>query len=98
MRWFVVPLTCVALAGCGTDTPNNSTAAASSTRQSDRDAAQAGRVFNPDVFACLEQVATDEELAALAKEDVAAQALLAEILRREAMDRCMRENNVTVYL
>ncbi|MBT8409480.1 MAG: hypothetical protein KJN93_07635 [Alphaproteobacteria bacterium] len=87
----------VALAACGTDTPSSQTAGEAADRAAARDAAQAGRIDNPEALACVRANASDEEWAVISRQDAAAETALQTVLNRESTVRCFIENNVVVY-
>lgn len=88
----------VALAACGTDTPSSQSAAEAADSAAARDAAQAGRIDNPEALACVRANATDGEWAIIAGQDANAETMLQTVLNREGTVRCFNENNVVVYI
>jgi hypothetical protein len=96
-RMFLSGLT-LALAACGTDIPNDSTAAVARQNSEARDAAQEGRILNPEALACVKANATDAEWAVIASETGDAPNVLADVLNREGTLRCFSVNNVVIYI
>ena len=92
-------LALIVLVGCGGgDVPSDSTALAARENLASRDAAQEGRVLNPEALACLKNNATEEEWRVLGAETEASAAVLQQLLGREGTARCFAENNVVIYL
>lgn len=93
-------LMCFALlfvSACG-DTPSARSAAISAENAAAREAAQAGRIDNPEALACVRANASEDEWAIIAAQDSAAEAMLQTVLDREGTVRCFQQNNVVVYI
>ena len=86
------------LASCASNTVSSETAALSAENAAAREAAQAGRIENPEALACLRASASDAEWAIIAGQDSNAEAELQTVMNREDTIRCFNENQVVVYL
>lgn len=92
-------LACLAAtAACGSDVAGDDTAAVARQNAAVRDAAQAGRVLNPEAMACIRASATPEEWAVIDAEGAGAPETLAMVLNRESTARCFSINQVVVYI
>lgn len=98
MRVAVVLSCLVALGACGGDVASDKTAAVARENAAQRDAAQEARIPNPGALACIKASSTEEEWVIIASETGDAPLILAEVLEREATDRCFRENNVVITI
>ncbi len=95
----LVPVLSLVLTACSAgDAPSSQSAADASANVAARDAAQEGRVLNPDGVACIRANATLEEWAIIVGQDANGEAMLQTVLDREETARCFRQNRVTVYL
>ena len=98
MRPMVGISVMLVLSACGSDTVSSNTAKASAANASAREAAQAGRINNPEALACVQANASDGEWAIISAQDSNAEVTLQRVLNREGTIRCFNQNNVVIYL
>lgn len=98
MRPMVGISVMLVLSACGSDTVSSNTAKVSAANASAREAAQAGRINNPEALACVQANASDGEWAIISAQDSNAEVTLQRVLNREGTIRCFNENNVVIYL
>lgn len=97
MRWLAC-ISMVLLTACGGDGPTSESAMSAAEAAAARDAAQAGRIDNPEAMACIRANASEGEWAIIAGQDANAEAMLQTVLQRDGTVQCFGQNNVVVYI